>query len=85
MPDYHRLDIGFNFRKTTKRGNESIWNLSFYNAYCRMNPFVAMVALEYDDIYNENWADFRPVKYRPTGYVYGIIPIVPTFSYTLKF
>ena len=50
-----------------------------------MNPFVAMVALEYDDIYNENWADFRPVKYRPTGYVYGIIPIVPTFSYTLKF
>ena len=64
---------------------ESIWNLSLYNAYCRMNPFVAMVALEYDDIYNENWNDFSPVKYTPKGYVYGIIPIVPTFSYTLKF
>ena len=85
MPDYHRLDIGFNFRKTTKRGNESIWNLSLYNAYCRMNPFLAMVTKEDVGIYNENWADFNPSDVRPEGYVYGIIPILPTFSYTLKF
>jgi hypothetical protein len=41
LPDYHRLDLGFNFIKTTKRGNTSIWNLSLYNAYCYTNPITA--------------------------------------------
>ena len=66
VPDYHRLDIGFNFHKTTKRGNESIWNLSFYNAYCRMNPIYAY----------EQYGEITTI---------GLIPIIPTFSYTLKF
>lgn len=34
LPAYHRLDLGINFRKTTKRGFERIWNISLYNAYC---------------------------------------------------
>ena len=66
LPDYHRLDVGFNFHKTTKRGNESVWNLSIYNAYCRMN---ALIVWEYQDKFE----------------ALGLIPIVPTFSYTLKF
>lgn len=66
LPDYHRLDVGFNFRKTTKRGNESIWNLSIYNAYCRMNPIYAY----------EQYGEITTI---------GLIPIIPTFSYTLKF
>ena len=86
LPDYHRLDLGFNFRKTTRRGNESIWNLSIYNAYCRMNRFYLGVISssvangEYDE---NGW---------PTEYIHsfrgvqgGLIPIIPTFSYTLKF
>ncbi len=72
MPAYHRLDLGFNFRKTTRRGNESIWNLSVYNAYCRMNPMFASV--QYD-----------PEKGKFTGKANGIIPIIPSFSYTLRF
>lgn len=66
LPDYHRLDVGFNFHKTTRRGNESVWNLSIYNVYCRMN---AMAVWDYQD-------GFEAV---------GLVPIIPTFSYTLKF
>ncbi len=72
MPAYHRLDIGFNFRKTTKRGNESIWNLSVYNAYCRMNPLIA-------------FADYDAERSRFVGKANGIVPIIPSFSYTLRF
>ncbi|MBO5876323.1 MAG: TonB-dependent receptor, partial [Bacteroidales bacterium] len=66
LPDYHRLDVGFNFHKTTRRGNEAIWNLSIYNVYCRMN---AMVVWALRDRYE----------------AVGLVPILPTFSYTLKF
>jgi len=78
-PDYHRLDIGFNFRKTTKRGNESIWNLSLYNAYCNMNPTFNYI----DTSYEFTKENLTGLKF--TGEVFGIIPIIPSFSYTLKF
>lgn len=79
IPDYHRLDIGFNFRKTTKRGNESIWNLSVYNVYCSMNPFVVYTNYAYD-FTKENLSGLSYI-----GEAFGIIPIIPSFSYTLKF
>lgn len=79
LPDYHRLDVGFNFRKITKRGNESIWNLSIYNVYCHMNPFITYIDADYeftkDNLYGFNFI----------GEAFGIIPILPSFSYTLKF
>ena len=79
IPAYHRLDVGFNFRKTTKRGNESIWNLSIYNAYCHMNPFMTYIDSDYeftkDNLFGFNF----------TGEAFGIVPILPSFSYTLKF
>lgn len=71
LPPYHRLDLGVNIRKTTKRGNESIWNISIYNAYCRMNPISAKVKT--DENGNRH------------GVATGLIPIIPSFSYTLKF
>lgn len=74
MPAYHRFDLGVNLRKTTRKGNEGIWNISVYNAYCRMNPIFAIV----------EWRIDRESK----GYVgkyYGLIPIIPTISYTLEF
>ena len=79
VPAYHRLDIGFNFHKTTRRGNESIWNLSLYNAYCRMNPLASQVEKYYD--FTED--NIIGLTYHGVGY--GIIPIIPSFSYTLKF
>ena len=75
LPDYHRLDLGMNFVKNTKRGNTSIWNLSIYNAYCRTNTIMAME--EYKS------AGGKVLAYYASGT--GIIPIIPTFSYTLKF
>lgn len=75
LPDYHRLDLGFNFVKNTKRGNTSIWNLSLYNAYCRANAITA--SEEYKSLDKKIVAIY--------GTSIGIIPIIPTFSYTLKF
>ena len=83
LGDYHRLDLGFNFRKTTRRGNESIWNISVYNAYCRMNPFYANVyRYRVNHTYNDVVISTEDL---PKGINLGLIPIVPTFSYTLKF
>lgn len=83
LDDYHRLDVGFNFRKTTRRGNESIWNLSIYNVYCRMNPFYATV-YRYNADHTLNDQVISSVD-MPEGMNIGLIPIIPTFSYTLKF
>ena len=68
---YHRLDLGINFRRTTKKGNERIWNISVYNAYCRMNPFTAKIVVMPDGTYR--------------GKATAIFPILPSFSYTYKF
>ena len=70
MPDYHRLDVGMNFIKQRPDGKVRTWNFSVYNAYCRLNTIYAEV-------------DIEDGKY--VGRSYGIIPIIPTFSYTLKF
>lgn len=71
LPDYHRLDLGANFRKTTRRGNESIWNIGIYNVYCRKNVvFVAVSERDDKSLYGEGRAFF---------------PIIPSFSYTFRF
>lgn len=70
LPDYHRLDIGMNWTKHRTDGKVRTWNLSIYNAYCHMNPVFA-------DIESE-WNGY-------TARSYGLIPIIPTFSYNLKF
>ena len=68
---YHRLDIGFDFRHITKRGNERIWNLSFYNAYCHFNSLFV-------NIRQDNKGQFSIKNH-------AYIPIIPSFSYTIKF
>ena len=71
LPDYHRLDLGINFIKTTRRGNERTWNIGLYNAYCRKNVvFVAIDHKEDNSLYGTGRA---------------IFPIIPSFSYSLKF
>lgn len=70
LPAYHRLDLGVNFRKFTKRGHERIWNVSLYNAYCRLNPL---------------YTEVEKKDNRFVGKAIGVFPIIPSFSYTLKF
>lgn len=71
LPSYHRLDIGANFRHTTKRGYERIWNISIYNLYSRMNALYGKVEQRADGTFK--------------GTAVGVFPIIPSFSYTLKF
>jgi hypothetical protein len=71
LPAYHRLDMGFNLHHRTKHGHERIWNWSIYNAYCHLNTMWGTVKV--DDNLN------LYVK------CHGYIPIVPSFSYTIKF
>ena len=75
LPDYHRFDVGLNFVKTTKRGNTAIWNLSIYNAYCRANAITGEL----------DWKTLGDERFAYYGMAIGVIPIIPTFSYTLKF
>ena len=70
LPDYHRMDVGMNFIKQRPDGKVRTWNFSIYNLYCRLNTVYADIQVE-------------DGKY--VGRSYGIIPIIPTFSYTLKF
>lgn len=71
LPDYHRLDLGANFSKTTKKGNESSWNVSIYNVYCKKNAVFTTVEVQEDGTYK--------------GSGKAIFPIIPSFSYTLRF
>jgi hypothetical protein len=48
MPDYHRLDFGFNFHKQKKHVYRT-WSLGVYNAYARKNPFMIYKDYEWDD------------------------------------
>lgn len=70
MPDYHRLDLAFNywFRKTPSK--ESGINISLYNVYNHANPFY--MDLEVNDLS----FDVRSQSF------YGIVPSV---SYFFKF
>jgi hypothetical protein len=71
MPAYHRLDIGFNWHKKTRWG-ERTWNLSFYNAYSRINPFFIEIV--------RNW-ETREIEATKVG----LFPIIPSLSYNFKF
>lgn len=70
LPSYHRMDVGLNWHRKLSSGRIRTLNLSIYNVYCRLNAFLGAV----DN--SENKA---------MGVAYGIIPIIPTFSYSWKF
>lgn len=71
MPPFHRMDVGFDFHKKTKRNHERIWNLSLYNAYCHLNTMYANIK---QDDKGKFYSKCR-----------GYIPIIPSVSYTIKF
>lgn len=70
LPPYHRLDVGLNFHKKTRHGNDATWTISVYNAYNHVNPMFG---------YTEE------SEGRMVGVAWGIVPIIPTISYCLKF
>ena len=78
LEPYHRLDISMNFHKRFKR-NPSVKrtiNLSVYNAYNSMNPFMVYIYEGYDNETQDYYRTLRKVT---------IFPIIPSFSYGIQF
>jgi hypothetical protein len=75
---YHRLDVGVNFHKQFKRlpGIKRTINISVYNAYCNMNPFMVYMYEGYDWETDQYYKQLRKVT---------IFPIIPSFSYGIQF
>lgn len=73
MRAYHRADLGFRFSKDKKRGVRT-WNISFYNAYNRANPFY--YTWRRNDVNDWNNLSLRQV---------AIFPIIPAVSYEFRF
>ncbi|PIV57832.1 MAG: TonB-dependent receptor [Bacteroidetes bacterium CG02_land_8_20_14_3_00_31_25] len=70
MPAYHRLDIGINIHKTKKWGVRT-WSIGIYNVYNRKNPFY--IHYSYDDNNKKRLTQI------------SLFPIIPSFSYNIKF
>lgn len=71
---YHRLDLSVTYTKHHKRG-KSLWNLSVYNVYNNMNPFLVTPVSEKTGDHS-----YRTVLQQVT-----IFPILPNISYTYSF
>jgi hypothetical protein len=76
---YHRLDVGMNFHKQLKHGRRT-WNLSVYNAYNKLNPFITTVTEKYQ---------YNPITGNGTSKKaltqISIFTAIPSVSYTYKF
>lgn len=77
LPAYHRLDLSVNFYRQLRNGRLGIWNISIYNAYCRMNPIVVE---KNNDAQTMSGQHLNP-RFRSLS----IFPIIPSVSYTYKF
>ena len=75
MAAYHRLDIGIQFHKK-KRWGERTWEVSFYNAYSRKNPFYYYLGAEKHEDTEQSETRLKQVS---------LFPIIPSVSYNFKF
>lgn len=70
LPAYHRLDIGMSLYRNLKNGRRTIWNFGLYNAYCRMNA----ITIKKTHGLGSNY--FQKL---------GLIPVIPSASFTYEF
>ena len=76
---YHRLDVSINFNKKRKHGIRT-WNISIYNVYNQLNPF--LVTVKSNSTYNESTNVYTK---KNTLIQTSIFPIIPSVSYCYKF
>jgi hypothetical protein len=73
LPAYHRLDIGYNYKKKTKRGYYNEFSIGLYNAYSQLNPYFVFLSpspTEKDQLVLSKFTLF---------------PILPSFSFGISF
>ena len=75
----HRLDLGVNFHKKLKHGKRT-WNVSLYNAYNQLNPFLTTVRAS--SVYDAQTDTYKQVKQLTQ---FSLFPVIPSVSYTYKF
>ena len=73
---YHRLDLSLNWHRMLTKRVEGTFNISVYNAYNNMNPFLIYT----DENYNSSTDTWETTLKQVT-----LFPIIPTLSYGLKF
>jgi hypothetical protein len=75
IPDYHRLDLEFNFSNHFSWGSQR-FTLGAYNAYNRKNPFYIT--------YDNRSANINEISNTNFKYVY-VFPLVPVLNYSIDF
>ena len=77
LPAFHTLNLSFNFHRKHRRG-ESVWNLSVYNAYNRMNP---------DFVVRDSDSYMKSTEYYMKSKLVKVtlLPIFPSVGYTRSF
>ena len=75
MAPYHRMDVGIQFHKK-KRWGERTWEVSFYNAYSRKNPFYYYLGVEKHEDTEQSEMRLKQIS---------LFPIIPSVSYNFKF
>lgn len=79
---YHRLDLSVSFHKQKKYGVRT-WNISVYNAYNSMNPFLMYPSEDVE--YSEDMVGGVTVKTVKKFKKLTIFPIIPSLTYSYKF
>jgi hypothetical protein len=70
MNPYHRMDIGFEYKKKKKR-SERTWSFGAYNAYNRKNPFFI-------------YSGYSDAKKREVYKQVSIFPVIPNVAWGIK-
>ncbi len=79
---YHRLDLSLSFHKQKRYGVRT-WNISVYNAYNNMNPFLMYPS--YENYYEEMPDGGVMVSSKNVFKKLTIFPILPSVTYSYKF
>jgi outer membrane receptor for ferrienterochelin and colicin len=75
MPNYHRLDIGFNIHKQKKHVQRT-WSMGIYNAYGHKNPFMVYPSEEYNSTLGQSETQLKQIT---------VFSFVPYIRWSIKF
>ena len=85
LPPYHRLDVGLTIYRPKAKGRMGIWQVGLYNVYSRMNPLYIIKDGRRGNYYPLTNTPRHGYVYRPVFKQVGIVPVIPSISYTYQF